>query len=96
MPMPVRICWSEKDCSSFRDMGAEVVLRSPRRMMAPARRKDRRLVIMKERSTPAPATPASVCVESGTVLQSAMVGIVVDTARNANFCEYSKTEQERK
>lgn len=44
-------------------------------MIAPARRKDKRFVIMKESSVPAPATPASVCVESGILLQSGMVAV---------------------
>jgi hypothetical protein len=50
MPIPVRICWSEKDCSSLRDIGAEVDFRRPSRIMEAERRIERRLVIMKERS----------------------------------------------
>jgi len=49
MPIPVRICWSEKDCSSLRLMGAEVDFRRPSRMMVAERRMERMLVIMKER-----------------------------------------------
>lgn len=69
MPMPVRICWSEKDCRSFRLTGAEVDLRRPRRMMAPESRKETKFVMMKERRVPEPATPASVGVKSGTFKQ---------------------------
>jgi len=49
MPIPVRICWSEKDWRSFREMGAEVDFRRPSRMMVAERRMERMLVIMKER-----------------------------------------------
>ena len=48
MPMPVRICWSEKDWRSFRDMGAEVDFRRPSRIMVAERRIERMLVIIKE------------------------------------------------
>ena len=51
-------------------MGAEVDLRRPRRIIAAASKKLRKLVMMKESSVPAPATPASVGVVSGTTLQS--------------------------
>jgi hypothetical protein len=50
MPMPVKICWSEKDCSSLRDMGAEVDFRRPRRIMAAERRMERMFVTIKDRS----------------------------------------------
>jgi len=49
MPIPVRICWSEKDCRSFRHTGAEVDLRRPRKMMMAERKMESRFVIMKER-----------------------------------------------
>jgi hypothetical protein len=47
--MPVRICWSEKDCSSLRDIGAEVDFRRPSRMMVAERRMESMFVIIKER-----------------------------------------------
>ena len=50
MPIPVRICWSEKDWRSLRDMGAEVDLRRPRRIMAAERRMESMFVIIKDRS----------------------------------------------
>lgn len=46
--MPVRICWSEKDCSSLRDIGADVDFRRPSRMMVAERRIERMFVIMKD------------------------------------------------
>lgn len=49
MPMPVRICWSEKDCSSLRDIGADVDFRRPSRMMVAERRIERMFVIMKDK-----------------------------------------------
>ena len=51
MPMPVRICWSEKLLSSLRHIGAEVDLRRPRRMIVALRQRQMKFVIMKERST---------------------------------------------
>ena len=51
MPMPVRICWSENEESSLRHMGAEVDLRSPKRMMIAESSRERKLVIMKDRRT---------------------------------------------
>jgi hypothetical protein len=48
--MPVTICWSEKEDSSLRHMGADVDFRSPKRMIMALRRRESRLVIMKERS----------------------------------------------
>jgi hypothetical protein len=50
MPIPVRICWSEKDWRSLLDMGAEVDLRRPRRIMAAERRMESMFVIIKDRS----------------------------------------------
>jgi hypothetical protein len=50
MPIPVRICWSEKDWRSLREMGAEVDFRRPRRIIAAERRIERMFVIMKDRS----------------------------------------------
>ena len=51
IPMPVTICWSEKERRSFRAMGADVLLRRPRRMMVEARRREMQFVTMKERRT---------------------------------------------
>jgi hypothetical protein len=53
----------------LRHTGAEVDLRRPRRMIVPDNKNERKFVMMKERSVPAPATPASVLTESGTVEQ---------------------------
>ena len=50
MPIPVRICWSEKDWRSLRDIGAEVDFRRPRRMMEAERRMESMFVIIKDRS----------------------------------------------
>lgn len=69
IPMPVMICWSENERRSFRHIGAEVDLRRPRRMIMELSRMDMKFVIIKERRVPAPATPASVGVVSGTMEQ---------------------------
>lgn len=69
MPMPVTICWSLKERRSFLHSGAEVDLRRPSRMMAALRDSEMKFVIMKERSVPAPATPASVGVVAGMTAQ---------------------------
>lgn len=53
----------------MRHIGAEVDLRRPRRMIIELRVKDMKFVMMKERRVPAPATPASVGVVSGTTEQ---------------------------
>lgn len=53
----------------MRDMGAEVDFRRPRRMMVAESRMERTLVMMKDKRVPAPATPASVVVVSGIVVQ---------------------------
>lgn len=67
--MPVMICWSEKESKSFRGIGADVDFRRPRRMMQAERERERKLVMMKERRTPVPATPASVAVVGGMAVQ---------------------------
>lgn len=53
----------------MRAIGADVDFRRPRRMIVPDSRKEMKFVMMKERSVPAPATPASVCVDAGTLVQ---------------------------
>lgn len=67
--MPVTICWSEKERSSLRHIGAEVDLRRPSRMMTALRRSERKFVMMNESRVPAPATPASVGTVAGTAEQ---------------------------
>lgn len=69
MPIPVMICWSENERSSLRHIGAEVDFRSPSRMIIALRPRDMKFVMMKLSSVPAPATPASVGVVSGTTEQ---------------------------
>lgn len=49
MPIPVRICWSEKDCSSLRHIGADVDFRRPRRIIMAESVIESKLVMMKER-----------------------------------------------
>lgn len=68
--IPVSICWSEKDRRSLRGIldgyGDEV---DSRRTMSELRMKAVPAVMMNERRTPAPATPASVEAVGGIMVQ---------------------------
>lgn len=51
MPMPVIICWSEKESRSFRGIGALVDFLRLRIIIMALRRRERKFVIMKDRRT---------------------------------------------